>query len=78
MALAAISSLTDDGRKLVVEAKIIEHIVAAMSHRSYVFRAAACQCTRSLSRSINILRTSLVDAGIATPLFKVRLHENLL
>jgi hypothetical protein len=78
MALAAISSLTDDGRKLVVEAKIIPHIVAAMSHRSYGIRAAACQCTRSLSRSINILRTSLVDAGVATPLFKVRLQENLL
>ncbi|GBB88792.1 hypothetical protein RclHR1_01540015 [Rhizophagus clarus] len=71
MALAAISSLTDDGRKLVVEAKIIPHIVAAMSHRSYGIRAAACQCTRSLSRSINILRTSLVDAGVATPLFKL-------
>ncbi|CAI2176126.1 12797_t:CDS:10 [Funneliformis geosporum] len=76
MALAAISSLTDDGRKLVVEAKIIPHIVAAMSHRSYGIRAAACQCTRSLSRSINILRTSLVDAGIATPLFKLLSDES--
>ncbi|CAB4378080.1 unnamed protein product [Rhizophagus irregularis] len=76
MALAAISSLTDDGRKLVVEAKIIPHIVAAMSHRSYGIRAAACQCTRSLSRSINILRTSLVDAGVATPLFKLLSDES--
>ncbi|CAG8661632.1 5355_t:CDS:10, partial [Racocetra persica] len=76
MALAAISSLTDEGRKLVVDAKIIPHIVAAMSHRSYGVRAAACQCTRSLSRSVHILRTNLVDAGIATPLFKLLSDES--
>ncbi|CAG8494011.1 15221_t:CDS:10 [Acaulospora morrowiae] len=76
MALAAISSLTEDGRKLVVDAKIVPHIVKAMSHRSYGVRAAACQCTRSLSRSVNILRTNLVDAGIATPLFKLLSDES--
>ncbi|CAG8447099.1 5635_t:CDS:10 [Scutellospora calospora] len=76
MALAAISSLTDEGRKLVVDAKIIPHIVAGMSHRSYGVRAAACQCTRSLSRSVSILRTNLVDAGIATPLFKLLSDES--
>ncbi|CAH1764496.1 13336_t:CDS:10 [Entrophospora sp. SA101] len=76
MALAAISILSDDGRKLVVEAKIIPHIITAMSHHSYGIRAAACQCARSLSRSISMLRTSLVDAGIATPLFKLLSDES--
>ncbi|KAG9289034.1 hypothetical protein G9A89_015583 [Geosiphon pyriformis] len=75
-AIAAMSSLFDKGRKLVVEAKIIPHIVTAMSHKSYGVRAAACQCTKSLSRSVNILRTSLVDAGIATPLFKLLSDES--
>ncbi|KAF9432236.1 hypothetical protein BGZ76_011086 [Entomortierella beljakovae] len=71
LALAAISQMKEDCRKQVIEAKVLPHIVAAMSHPSVGVRAAACQCTRSLSRSVKNLRTSLVDAGIEAPLFQL-------
>ncbi|KAG0250788.1 hypothetical protein BG011_008103 [Mortierella polycephala] len=71
LALAAISQLKEDCRKQVIEAKVLPHIVAAMSHPTVGVRAAACQCTRSLSRSVKNLRTSLVDAGIEAPLFQL-------
>ncbi|KAG0198070.1 hypothetical protein BGX28_008435 [Mortierella sp. GBA30] len=76
LALAAISQMKEDCRKQVIEAKVLSHIVAAMSHPSVGVRAAACQCTRSLSRSVKNLRTSLVDAGIETPLFKLLSDED--
>ncbi|KAG9061724.1 hypothetical protein KI688_006873 [Linnemannia hyalina] len=77
LALAAISQLKEDCRKQVIEAKVLSHIVSAMSHPSVGVRAAACQCTRSLSRSVKNLRTSLVDAGIENPLFQLLSDEDL-
>ncbi|KAF9980317.1 Armadillo repeat-containing protein 8 [Modicella reniformis] len=71
LALAAISQMKEDCRKKVIDAKVLPHIVRAMSHPSVGVRAAACQCTRSLSRSVKNLRTDLVDAGIETPLFEL-------
>lgn len=64
--------MKEDCRKQVIEAKVLPYIVTAMSHPSVGVRAAACQCTRSLSRSMKNLRTSLVDAGIEAPLFQVQ------
>ena len=38
---------------------------------------AACKVTRSLSRSVSVLRTSLIDHGIAQPVFDLLTHPNI-
>lgn len=38
---------------------------------------AACRAAKSMSRSVSMLRTSLIDAGIAKPIFELLRHPNI-
>ena len=38
---------------------------------------AACNAVRALSRSVNILRTSLIDGGISQPIVALLRHDNI-
>ncbi|RAK92171.1 armadillo repeat protein [Aspergillus costaricaensis CBS 115574] len=38
---------------------------------------AACGAARMLTRSVSVLRTSMIDAGVATPLFVLIKHPNI-
>ncbi|KAL1916017.1 uncharacterized protein VTP21DRAFT_6021 [Calcarisporiella thermophila] len=71
LAIAAVSSLTEECRKQVIEANVLPHIVQNLGDHSASVRAAACHCARSLSRSVKQLRTSLLDAGIAMPILRL-------
>jgi hypothetical protein len=72
LAIAALCSSLQEARVQVAESKLLVRIVDFLrgAHGSdAAMRVAACECIRSLSRSVRHLRTALVDAGVANPLF---------
>lgn len=76
LAVAALSLLQEKIRKQVVNADLLPLIVQCLSDESsHAVRAAACQCARGLSRSLNVIRTHLVDAGAAGPLLDLLKDE---
>lgn len=75
IALAAVCLLREECRTQAINSKILPYAVGAMSSHNSAIRLAACQCIKSLSRSVRHLRTHLVDAGVISPLLKVNLGE---
>ncbi|KAH6642614.1 armadillo-type protein [Boeremia exigua] len=86
LALAAIAGDQDTYRKLVIEMGAATHIIESLvpysessekdGNPDAVLRAA-CNITRSLSRSVSVLRTSLIDHGIANPVFELLKHQSV-
>ncbi|CAO3640626.1 unnamed protein product [Cunninghamella blakesleeana] len=78
IALAAATLSKEECRAQAIDCKILPHVVSALQSKQMNVRLAACQCTKSLSRSLSSLRTSLVDVGIAAPLIKLLDDESLI
>ncbi|KAF9701299.1 hypothetical protein EKO04_000238 [Ascochyta lentis] len=86
LALAAIAGDQDGYRRLVIEMGAATHIIESLvpysessekdGNPDAVLRAA-CNVTRSLSRSVSVLRTSLIDHGIANPVFELLNHQSV-
>ena len=86
LALAALAGDQDAYRKLVIEMGAATHIIESLvpysessekdGNPDAVLRAA-CNVTRSLSRSVSVLRTSLIDHGIANPVFDLLNHQSV-
>ena len=86
LALAALAGDQDTYRKLVIELGAATHIIESLvpysesrekdGNPDAVLRAA-CNVTRSLSRSVSVLRTSLIDHGIANPVFDLLTHQSV-
>ena len=62
-------------KSMIADAGMLQITKKALSHPSYGVRAAACQVTRALSRSTAILRTTLVDSGIADRILELLQEE---
>ncbi|KNE63119.1 hypothetical protein AMAG_08283 [Allomyces macrogynus ATCC 38327] len=76
LALAAACAQCEPARRLVLESGVVKAVVKALRHPSAGVRAAAGQCTKSLSRSVKSLRTVLVDEGVAEPLCELLTDAN--
>ncbi|EKM55266.1 uncharacterized protein PHACADRAFT_255760 [Phanerochaete carnosa HHB-10118-sp] len=76
-AIAAIALFEDDIRSEVTDTlRMIPHIQISLAHHHPAVRYAACQCVRSLSRAVSVLRTSIVDSGLGLSVYQVFCKED--
>lgn len=79
-ALGALATYKDDYRKVIVEQDVIPCIVESLTptpDNPVSVVLAACYTVRMLSRSVNILRTTLVDHGVTGPLCQLLRHRDV-
>ena len=71
LCLGALCEHREESRKELFDSKGLNPIVEALGDDVPAVRSAACVCVRSLSRSVKALRTSLAEANIVAPLFRL-------
>lgn len=71
MIIAALAFHLDELRTAIVDAKLLKPISLSLQHSATGIRGAAAQCVRALSRSVGVLRTSLVDSGVEITLLNI-------
>ena len=78
LAVAAICAQEEYLRDQVINSRILHQLVPSLKSMDADVRAAACQCTRSLTRSLKNLRTVIVDIGVAAPLVSLLSDKELI
>ncbi|KAL7623833.1 hypothetical protein AAE478_005389 [Parahypoxylon ruwenzoriense] len=79
-AIGALATFKDEYRKAIVDQEAIHFIVESLNQdpsKPISVTVAACYAVRMLSRSVNILRTALVDHTVSTPLFQLLRHHDV-
>jgi hypothetical protein len=71
IAIASLAMLRDDVRRELIDPGIAPLLKSSMENSHAAVRYAACQCARALTRSIHVLRTSVIDSGIGASLFEI-------
>eukprot|EP00798_Chlamydomonas_sp_ICE-L_P026108 gene26108-11823_t len=79
-ALANLCMKLDEGRKQVIDAKVLMYIVAALGNSNYVIRSSSALCIMALTRSVRALRSNLLEseggAKMAEALCKLLQDDN--
>lgn len=78
-ALAALTFTRDEIRRQLIDghsSSLLPMVVPCLTSSALGTRIAACRLVRALSRSISILRTSLIDAGVAEKLLHLIKDDN--
>ncbi|KAK4702849.1 armadillo repeat-containing protein 8, partial [Phenoliferia sp. Uapishka_3] len=79
LSLAVLTAIVEGTRHRVLAAGLAPTVILHLSHSSSSVRAAACHVLRGLARSVNVLRTSLVETGAAGPIYHLlREDEDLI
>ncbi|XP_052236023.1 armadillo repeat-containing protein 8-like [Dreissena polymorpha] len=71
-AFAALGANEESIRKQVIETEhLMEYVVVGLNSGNMKVAAAAIRCLHSLSRSVQLLRTTIQDHGVWKPLMKI-------